>query len=43
LICTIISNKAGLFYLYLNTPQVLEARSLLVARFDTRWESFLKG
>ena len=37
LICTIFSNKTGLFDSYQNTPQVLAARSLLVARFDTRW------
>ena len=35
LICTIISNKTGLFDQYQNTPQVLAARSFLVAGFDT--------
>jgi len=43
LLCTIISNKTGIFDLYQNTPQVLAARSLLVAGFDThvipRWFS----
>jgi len=36
LICTIISNKTGIFDWYQNTPQVLAARSCLVAGFDTR-------
>ena len=35
LICTIISNKTGIFDQYQNTPQVLAARSFLVAGFDT--------
>jgi len=36
LICTIISNKTGIFDEYQNTPQVLAARSFLVVGFDTR-------
>ena len=35
LICTDISNKTGIFDEYQNTPQVLAARSFLVAGFDT--------
>jgi len=35
LICTIISNKTGIFDSYQNAPQVLAPRSLLVAGFDT--------
>jgi len=35
LICTIISNKTGIFEQYQNTPQVLAARSFLAAGFDT--------
>jgi len=35
LICTIVSNKTGIFDEYQNTNQVLAARSFLVAGFDT--------
>jgi hypothetical protein len=35
LICTIISNKTGIFDEYQNTPQVLAASLFLVAGFDT--------
>jgi len=45
LICTIISNKTGIFDQYQNTPQVVAARSLLVAGLEcyskraSEWES----
>jgi len=39
LIYTVISNKTGLFESYQHTPQVLAARSFLVAGFDTCWVS----